>query len=344
MAAAVAPAAGAAARAGGDVDETALDHLRLALGVVLAAALALPLSAQTKQPTAFPTPESAVRALVHAARADTVDELLALFGSGGEALLASSDPVTARRNRDTFLVAFAEEWRVQDLAAGRKELVVGHESWPFPVPLVKTTRGWVFDVAAGKEEILDRRIGRNELAAIETCRTYVRVQYAYASTGTTASRPASTRRSLPATPAGRTACTGQSKTGQPRSPLGDLIAKAADDGQARDTTAATSVTRTPFHGYYFRILSAQGAAASGGAKNYLDSGDMRGGFALVAWPARYNASGVMTFVVNQDGVVFEKDLGPETSTKASTLTRFDPDLTWHTAFHPATRTGTPSPR
>jgi hypothetical protein len=285
-----------------------------------------------------------VRALVHAARADTVSELLALFGSGGEALVASSDPVTARRNRDTFLVAFAEEWRVQDLAAGHKELVVGHESWPFPVPLVKTARGWVFDVAAGKEEILDRRIGRNELAAIEICRTYVRAQYAYVSNGHDG-KPAGSYAQKFASDAGRqNGLYWPAKTGQPRSPLGDLIAKAADDGQARDTTAATSVSRTPFHGYYFRILSAQGAAASGGAKTYVDGGEMRGGFALVAWPAEYDASGVMTFVVNQDGVVFEKNLGPETSTKASTLTRFDPDLTWHAAFHPATRTGTPSPR
>ena len=314
------------------------------LALALGAALALPLSAQTKQPTAFPTPESAARALAHAARADGMDELLAIFGTGGEKVMASSDPVTARRNRETFAVAFAEEWRLQDLAAGRKELVIGHESWPFPVPLVKTTRGWVFDVVAGKEEILDRRIGRNELAAIETCRTYVRVQYAYASTGHDG-KPAGLYAQKFASDAGRqNGLYWPATAGQPRSPLGDLIAKAADDGQARDATAPTSTSRTPFHGYYFRILSAQGAAASGGAKNYLESGDMRGGFALVAWPAEYDASGVMTFVVNQDGVVFEKDLGPETSTKASTLTRFDPDLTWHTAFLPAKPTGSPSPR
>ena len=314
--------------------------LALALGV----ALAVPLSAQMKQPTAFPTPEAAARALAHAAKAEGMDELLAIFGTGGEKVLASSDPVTARRNRETFAVAFAEEWRVQDLAAGRKELVIGHESWPFPVPLVKTTRGWMFDVVAGKEEILDRRIGRNELAAIETCRTYVRVQYAYASTGHDG-KPAGLYAQKFASDTGtQNGLYWAATAGQPRSPLGDLIAKAADDGQARDTTATTSAARTPFHGYYFRILSAQGAAASGGAKNYVDGGDMRGGFALVAWPAEYDASGVMTFVVNQDGVVFEKDLGPETSTKAPTLTRFDPDLTWHTAFHPTTRSGTPSPR
>jgi Protein of unknown function (DUF2950) len=315
----------------------------ITLALALAVALTLPLSAQTKQPMAFPTPESAARALEHAARADGMDDLLAIFGPGGEKVLASSDPVTAQRNRETFAVAFAEEWRLQDLAAGRKELVVGHESWPFPVPLVKTTRGWVFDLVAGKEEILARRIGRNELAAIDICRTYVRVQHAYASSGHDG-KPAGLYAQKFASDAGtQNGLYWPAKTGQPRSPLGDLIAQAADDGQARNTTT-TSAARTPFHGYYFRILSAQGAAASGGAKNYLEGGDMRGGFALVAWPAEYNASGVMTFVVNQDGVVFEKDLGPETGTKASALMRFDPDLTWRTAFHPATRTGTPSPR
>jgi hypothetical protein len=316
----------------------------LTVAIALAAAPALPVAAQTKQPTAFRTPESAARALAHAARADGMDELLAIFGPGGEAVLASSDPVTAQRNRETFAVAFAEEWRLQDVAAGRKELVIGHESWPFPVPLVKTARGWVFDVVAGKEEILDRRIGRNELAAIETCRTYVRAQNAYASRGHDG-KPAGLYAQQFASDAGRqNGLYWPVKTGQPRSPLGDLIAQAADDGKARDTTATTGASRTPFHGYYFRILSAQGAAASGGAKDYVDGGDMRGGFALVAWPAEYDASGVMTFLVNQDGVVFEKDLGAETNTKASTLTRFDPDLTWHTAFHPATRTGTPPAR
>jgi hypothetical protein len=314
------------------------------LAGALAAALALPLSAQTKQPEAFPTPESAARALEHAARADGAADLLAIFGPGGEALLASSDPVTAQRNRETFAVAFAEEWRLQDLAAGRKELVIGHESWPFPVPLMKTTRGWVFDVAAGKEEILARRVGRNELAAIETCRAYVRAQHTYASSGHDG-KPAGFYAQQFASDADRqNGLYWPAKTGQPRSPLGDLLAQAADDGKARDTAATTSDSRTPFHGYYFRILTAQGAAASGGAKNYLTGSDMQGGFALVASPAEYNASGVMTFLVNQDGVVFEKDLGAETSTKASTLKKFDPDLTWHTAFHPAPRTATPSAR
>ncbi len=312
--------------------------------VALVVALAQPLSAQTKQATAFQTPERAARALEHAARAEGAGELLAIFGPGGEALLASSDAGTAQRNRQTFAVAFAEEWRLQDLAGGRKELVIGHEGWPFPVPLVKTTRGWVFDVAAGKEEILDRRIGRNELAAIQTCRTYVRAQYAYASGGRDGKPAGAYAQRFASEPGRQNGLYWPTKGKEPRSPLGDLVAQAAEDGHARDTNAAAGTGRAPFHGYYFRILTAQGKSASGGAKNYLADGEMRGGFALVAWPAEYDASGVMTFVVNQDGVVFEKDLGPETSAHAAAVTRFDPDLTWHTAFLPATRSGSPSPR
>ena len=312
--------------------------------IALAVALAAPISAQPKQAKAFQTPEAAARALAHAARADGMSELLAIFGPGGEALLASSDQATAQRNRETFAVAFAEEWRVQDVGAGRKELVIGRESWPFPVPLVKTARGWAFDVAAGKEEILDRRIGRNELAVIQVCRTYVRAQYAYASSGHDG-KPAGLYAQRFASDAGtQNGLYWPVSKGHPRSPLGDLVAQAAEDGQARDTGTTTASGRTPFHGYYFRIVTAQGKSASGGAKNYVTDGDMRGGFALVAWPAEYDASGVMTFVVNQDGVVFEKDLGPETAAHASKLTRFDPDLTWRTAFLPATRSGSPSPR
>jgi hypothetical protein len=309
--------------------------------LVLGLAPLVPLRAQETSGKAFKTPDAAARALAHAARANGMDELLEIFGPAGRELVNSSDPATARRNRETFAVAFGEEWRFEDLGPGRKELVIGHESWPFPVPLAKTSRGWVFDVAAGKEEILDRRIGRNELAVIQIARAYVNAQRRYAGSGHDG-KPAGIYAQRFASEQGtENGLYWPVQHGQPRSPLGDLVAQAAADGQARDTSGQQ---RTPFHGYYFRILESQGASASGGAKNYVADGRMTGGFALIAWPAEYDASGVMTFLVNQDGVVFEKDLGPDTASKAAGIVRFDPDLTWRTASVAPARTGNPPAR
>lgn len=290
-----------------------------------------PAGAQSRDGRAFPTPDAAARALAHAAKAEGVDELLAIFGATGRDLLDTSDAATSTRNRETFAVAFAEEWRFEDLGPDRKELVIGRESWPFPVPLVKTSRGWVFDTSAGKEEILDRRIGRNELAAIQISRAYVNAQRKYAASGHDGKPAGIYAQRVASEPGTENGLFWPAAHGKPVSPLGDLVAQAAADGHTRD---ATQSGRSPFHGYFFRILTAQGPSASGGAKSYVANGEMNGGFALIAWPAQYDVTGVMTFVVNQDGIVFEKDLGPETGTKAAALTRFDPDLTWHTAFHP----------
>jgi hypothetical protein len=289
-------------------------------------AVAMPCAAQQNEARAFATPEEAVLALADAARAKGMDALTSIFGPVGREILDSSDPATSQRNRETFTVAFAEAWKLEDAGAGRKELVIGRESWPFPVPIVKTPRGWVFDTAAGKEEILNRRVGRNELAALEVTQAYVKAQRAYAASshdgkpaGTYAQRIASD----PGTQNGLYWPTGR---GEARSPLGDLLAQAAKDGQPRD---AAQPGRTPFHGYYFRIVTGgQGSSAPGGAKAYVVNGAMTGGFALVAWPAQYDVTGVMTFIVNQDGIVYEKDLGPETATRAAGLTRYDPDSTW----------------
>jgi hypothetical protein len=287
--------------------------------------LATPGAAQQNNARAFATPEAAARALAAAARADGMDALLDIFGSAGRELFDTSDPGTAQRNRQTFAVAFGEEWRVEDLGINRKELVIGHESWPFPVPLLKTPRGWVFDVAAGKDEILNRRIGRNELATIETCLAYVKAQRAYAKAGHDGKPVGTYARRISSDPGTQNGLYWDVKRGEPRSPLGDLLAQAAADGDPRDPSHPG---RTPFHGYFFRIVEAQGLAAAGGAKQYIVDGNMTGGFALVAWPAKYDATGVMTFIVNQDGVVHEKDLGPETTTRALSVTRYDPDSTW----------------
>jgi DUF2950 family protein len=297
----------------------------IALPLAMIAMLAAPTAARQNDARAFATPEDAARALAAAARADGMDALLAIFGPTGRELFDTSDPGTAQRNRQTFTVAFAEEWRVEDLGVGRKELVIGHESWPFPVPLSKTPRGWVFDVAAGKNEILNRRIGRNELSVLEITQAYVKAQRAYAATGHDGKPAGIYAQRISSDQGKQNGLYWPSTPGGPRSPLGDLVAQAARDGQPRDPS---QTGRTPFHGYYFRIVDAQGMSAPGGAKQYVVNGEMTGGFALVAWPATYDVTGVMTFIVNQDGAVYEKDLGPETATRAASITRYDPDSTW----------------
>jgi hypothetical protein len=288
-------------------------------------ALASPQDPATSGPRSFATPEEAVRALAETTKAGNLDGLVALFGPEGKELVDSSDPATARRNREVFVVAFEEGHRLVDAGADRKELVLGNEAWPFPVPLVKGPAGWSFDAAAGREEILDRRIGRNELAAIGILRRYVAAQREYAKTGHDG-KPAGLFARRFGSEAGRhDGLYWPAKRGEPRSPLGELIAQAAEEGHRAGGSASGPA---PFYGYYFRILEGQGKSAKGGAADYVVKGEMSGGFALVAWPVHYDASGIMTFVVNQDGVAYEKDLGPETETAVKSITRYDPDDTW----------------
>jgi hypothetical protein len=295
----------------------------------LCAALAPALSCTSstpKQPT-FSTPEEAVRKLGAAVKDKNPDAVLAIFGPDGKDLVDVSDANAARRRRQVFKVAMAEGWRLTDDGADRRTLVIGNEAWPFPVPLVKGADGWRFDTAAGKEEVLARRIGRNELAAILICRTYVRAQHLYARSGHDG-KPAGVYAMTLASDAGRqNGLYWASAHGQRRSPLGDLVAQAAADSKAR---AAAGQPPSPFHGYYFRILTAQGAAAPGGASDYVAGGNLSRGFALVAWPAQYDATGVMTFVVNQDGVVRERDLGPAADGAGTPVSLYNPDTSWNT--------------
>jgi hypothetical protein len=275
----------------------------------------------------FAAPEDAVRALIDAAKAGNTDQLRSIFGPDVEELVDNADPVSARRRREVFTVAAGERWQLVDQGSG-KALVVGNEAWPFPVPLVKDPDGWRFDTSAGKEEVLARRIGRNELAAIRICRTYLAAQRLYAARGhdgTPAGLYAQTFRSDSGRQNGLYWSAGR---GEKRSPLGDLVAYAAAEGKRLDQGGQPP---SPFHGYYFRILTAQGPAAPGGARDYVINGKMSGGFALVAFPAKYDITGVMTFVVNQDGAVRQKDLGPETDTAAKAMAAYNPDGSWEVA-------------
>jgi hypothetical protein len=295
--------------------------------IALAGVVVAGLTSCSREPTGrvFATPEDAVRALTSAVKAGNLDEVVAIFGPDGQELIDSSDPATARRNQQVFTAAVAERWRLEEQGATGRALVIGNEDWPFPVPLVKDDEGWRFDTAAGKEEVLARRIGRNELAAILITRTVVAAERLYAERGHDGKPAGIYARTFRSDPNRQNGLYWPAAHGQKRSPLGDLVARAAADGH---TAAADTAQPSPFYGYYFRILTAQGANARGGAKDYVVNGDMTGGFAMVAWPAQYDVTGVMTFVVNHEGVLHQQDLGPGTDATARAMPAYDPDASW----------------
>ena len=276
----------------------------------------------------FKTPEEAVQALDTAVKAGRPEDVMALFGPEGKEVVDTSDPSTSRRNREVFAAAMAEGWQLIDQGPSAKTLVVGNEAWPFPIPLVKDGNGWRFDTAAGKEEVIARRIGRNELAAIQICRTYVNAQHVYAQRGHDGQPAGIYARTLRSENGRENGLYWAASRGQRRSPLGELVAYAATEGTQLDRDRSEP---TPFHGYYFRILTAQGPAAPGGMKDYIVQNKMSGGFALVAWPAQYDATGVMTFIVNQEGVARQKDLGPGTDEEVKKMTQYNPDASWEIA-------------
>jgi hypothetical protein len=269
----------------------------------------------------FETPEEAVRALAKAARAPDHTAVLAVLGPGGEDIASSGDPVDDRAARQRFVTAVGERVRIEPLDERTAVANVGTDDWPFPVPLVHDPEGWRFDAAAGRDEIVNRRVGRNELDAIETCRAYVEAQREYAR-GAGAGAYAQKVRSEPGK---RDGLYWEEETNGSRSPLGPLLAEATAEGYAlREPGAAPA----PYHGYLFRILTTQGKNASGGARSWVKDGRMTGGFGLLAYPAEPGVSGVMTFVVGPEGVVFQKNLGEKTAELAKAMTAYDPDETW----------------
>ena len=274
----------------------------------------------------FATPDMALEALIAADRAHSQPRLLAILGAEGAPLIRSGDPVADRRGEDRFVAAFDDAHKIELDGQDKAVVIVGKEQWPLPIPLIRETNGWRFDTGAGKEEILNRRIGRNELKIIEVCREYVQAQREYAAMK--AGGQSEYARQFKSNPGRHDGLYWPAKPGDPESPFGPLVAEARAVGYGPHPDAATRTTSHPFHGYYFRILTAQGAHAAGGARSYLIAGHMTRGFALIAYPATYGDSGIMTFVVNQSGIVFEKNLGPQTSSIAGQITDYDPDLSW----------------
>jgi len=271
----------------------------------------------------FSTPEEAVAALVEAVRMNDTKQLLATFGAAGRDLVVSGDETMDREARDRFLRAYEEKNRLQNVSDRKAVLHVGKDDWPMAIPIVKTGRKWHFDTQEGRQEILARRIGRNELAAIQVCLAYVDAQREYAQRqGNSVLEYAQRFASDPGKNNGL--CWDAGEKENPVSPMGPLVARACQTG----FTPGHRGEAAPYHGYFYRILAAQGKDAPGGAYDYIVNGRMIGGFGLVAYPARYRSTGVMTFIVNHDGIVYQKNLGKNTVKIAETMSVFNPDPTW----------------
>jgi hypothetical protein len=253
----------------------------------------------------------------------------ALFGPDGEPVLSSGDPVADRAERDQFLERYAEQHRLAAEEPGRMTLYVGSEEWPFAIPVVKADGGWRLDTAAGVDELLARRIGRNELNTIQVCLAYVDAQREYASRDRNGDGLFEYAQRFASEPGTKNGLYWEAGDGEEASPLGPLFAEAQAEGYFTGNPQGRSERRpTPYHGYLFRILTAQGESAPGGAYDYRVGERMFGGFALVAYPAQYGASGIMTFLTSHDGMVYQKDLGDDTAAATRKMTLFNPDNTW----------------
>jgi len=275
----------------------------------------------------FATPEDAVTAFLSALRTASIPELLTVLGPGSEALVESGDPVADAEGRRQFLALYAERHALTAAEQGRMILDVGHNPWPMPIPLVQGDGKWRFDSKAGAQELVDRRIGRNEIAAIRSALAYVDAQALYKDLmGAARGGRWEYAQRLISQKGKRDGLYWPGSPDAPdASPLAQIVADAREHGYPGTLQAGKQM---PYQGYLFRILKAQGMNAPGGQRDYVVNGRMTGGFALVAWPAIYGASGLMTFIVNQDGVVFQRDLGPQTAKLAQAMTLFDPDLNW----------------
>lgn len=302
----------------------------LAWGSASTAAVA----AGTEQKT-FASPEQAVAALVSATRSGMTAELLKILGPEGKKLVHSGDPIADKEAREKFITAYEKANKIVMDAGNKAVLVIGEREWPFPIPVVKQDNAWRFDTQAGEEEILDRRIGRNELNAIQVCHAYVDAQREYASKDRNGDGLLEYAPKFKSSPDRHNGLYWPVNAGEPESPLGPLMASAQAEGYGAKT--AHGHHHKPYHGYYYRILTRQGENAPGGAYDYMVKGHMIGGFALVAYPAPYGVSGVMTFLINQDGVVYQKNLGLNTAKMARRMNEFNPDTTWKTPDKPVQR-------
>jgi hypothetical protein len=295
-----------------------------AVGAMITLTVLLFLAPGCASQATFDSTDKAVDSLVAAVRAQDDVQLKNVLGSEGQEIISSGDPVADKNAQENFLKAYDEKHRLVAGDKGTLTLVVGKSDWPLPIPLVQQFGKWRFDTDAGKDEILNRRVGKNELDAIQSCLAILDAQREYVSRDRNANglREYATR--FISEPDKKNGLYWPTQANEPPSPLGPLAAEAAEEGY----TGQNAAPHTPFHGYRFRILTSQGASAPGGTLDYMVNGKLIGGFAIVAWPAEYGNSGVMTFIMNHEGIVYQCDLGEDTEKTAKTMTSFNPGPNW----------------
>lgn len=281
-------------------------------------------AADSLSPREFKTPEEAAQALIDAAGSAGSAGVAAIFGSEGSEIVSSGDPVEDENDRQAFVDLAAQQLRIERIGDEQAIISLGANDWPFPIPLARRGDRWIFDVAQGREEILDRRIGRNELSVLRVMDAYLQAQAEYASEDRDGDQVAEYAQKLRSQPGKFDGLFWETTGSEPASPIGPLVA----DARAEGYRAGESGQTTPYHGYYYRILTRQGSAAPGGKYSYIINGNMIAGFGLLAFPADYGASGIMTFMVNQQGKVYQKDLGPKTEQVAGAITEYNPDSGW----------------
>jgi hypothetical protein len=297
---------------------------RILVSLTMAALLCATANAQQ----AFKTPDEAAAALVGAAKAGDPKAIVTVLGPDGADIASSGDPVADAATREKFVAAYDAKHQITMEGDNKAIVVIGQEDFPLPIPLLRKDGAWRFDTEAGREEILFRRIGKNELDAIQSSLAYVDAQNEYADKDRTGAGKGLYAQRIISSAGKKDGLYWPDAQNNDASPLGELIAKATAQGYR------TGGGRTPYHGYYVKILKKQGAAAAGGELEYVVKDKMIGGFALVAYPAEYRNSGVMTFIVNHNGIVYEKDLGPRTADIAEKMTAYNPDSSWHKAESP----------
>lgn len=286
-----------------------------------AAMLILALSSLAQAQQRFKTPEEAVEALVKAARSGDSKSVVSILGPGSQELVSSGDPVEDAEVRKEYLAAYDAGHRIVSEPGKPSVLVIGPDNWPFPIPMVQRDGQWIFDVPAGREEVLARRIGRNELSTIKAMLAYWDAQQEYADMNKSKSGQAVYAQRIVSSPGKKDGLYWPTSGNEKPSPLGEAVADATQRGYRPGAGE-------PYHGYRFKILLRQGPTAPGGAVDYIVKGDMIGGFAAVAYPAEYGNSGIMTFIINHEGDIYEKDLGEGTARIAPQMTTFNPDHTW----------------